>query len=319
MKRYTFQLILCVLTLCLPSLANAQSCSAAASAISFGNVSPISLSAVDTTGTITVTCTWPKNTTTPNVLVCLNQNVATPLDLKHGSNTMQYGLYQDGAYSIMWGSVSNGTTPISLTLTKPSTSTSTSQAVTIYGQITANQPTVPTAGNASTSYTESFSGTNATITYGFYSSAEPSCSSLSSSKHVTFTASATVINDCNINATNVTFAATSVTTTALNATGSITAQCTSGDAWRIALNGGSSGSVTAREMQRSGGGGTISYQLYTNSTHSQIWGDGTSGTTMETGTGTGNSVVLTVYGEVPSQTTPLPGSYSDTITATISF
>ena len=40
---------------------------------------------------------------------------------------------------------------------------------------------------------------------------------------------------------------------------------------------------------------------------------------MATGSGSGNQQVITVYGQVPAQSTPAPGSYSDTITATISF
>jgi spore coat protein U-like protein len=72
-------------------------------------------------------------------------------------------------------------------------------------------------------------------------------------------------------------------------------------------------------MQRSGGGGTVSYQLFVDSAHTTAWGDGTAGTSMSTGTGTGNQQALSVYGVVPAQKTPAPGSYSDTITATISF
>jgi spore coat protein U-like protein len=72
-------------------------------------------------------------------------------------------------------------------------------------------------------------------------------------------------------------------------------------------------------MQRSGGGASVGYQLYLDAAHGSAWGDGTSGTATATGTGTGAQQVFTVYGQVPAQTTPAPGSYSDTITATISF
>jgi spore coat protein U-like protein len=36
-------------------------------------------------------------------------------------------------------------------------------------------------------------------------------------------------------------------------------------------------------------------------------------------TGNGNAQVISVYGQVPAQTSPAPGTYSDTITATIVF
>ncbi|WP_323123093.1 Csu type fimbrial protein [Burkholderia alba] len=299
--------------------AHAQSCSVTAPAPNFGSVSPIALSAVTTTATMTVTCTWPAITLTPSVLVCLNLSGTSPRYLTNGSNQLQYNLYQDAGYTTMWGSTYSGTTPISVTLAKPVLTTSTSANVTIYGQIAANQPTVPSVGNASTVYSQAFTGSQTSLNYSFYLLTPTPCASQTSSGTFSFTATATVINNCNITATNVAFAPTGVIRTALTATGTINAQCTNGDAFEIALNGGGSGSVAARTMLRSGGGGSVNYQLYQDAAHSIAWGDGTSGTSMATGTGSGTSQALTVYGLVPVQATPAPGSYSDTITATISF
>ncbi|MGV7245349.1 Csu type fimbrial protein [Caballeronia sp. M23-90] len=320
MKRIIFIALTFALLLGLSGRAQAQSCSASASAISFGSVSPISQSAVSTTGTVTVTCTWPVISLTPTVRVCLNLGGTSPRNLVNGTNQMQYDLYQAAAHSLAWGSIYYGTTPISLTLNKPGGGTTASTPVTIYGQITANQPTVPTVGNSSTAYSQTFGGGTTSINYGFYLIGAPSCASLTATQGTfAFSSTATVVNNCNISATNLNFAATGVLKTALNATGSITAQCTNGDAYRIALNGGATGNVAARQMARSGGGGTVNYQLYVDSAHTSAWGDGTVGTAMATGTGTGNQQVLNVYGVVPAQTSPVPGSYSDTITATISF
>jgi spore coat protein U-like protein len=300
--------------------AHAQSCNASASAVNFGSVSPINRSAVSTTGTVTVTCTWPAITLTPNVEVCLNLGGTSPRALANGSNQMQYDLYQDAAHSLTWGSIYSGTTPISLALVKPLSGTTASASVTFYGQIAANQPTVPTVSNASTVYTQNFGGNQTSLNYGFYLLGAPTCASLTATESTfAFSASATVINNCNISATNVAFGAAGVLSSALSATGSITAQCTNGDAYRIALNGGASANVAARQMQRSGGGGSVGYQLYVDSAHTSAWGDGTGGTVMATGTGTGIAQVFSVYGLVPQQNTPAPGSYSDTITATISF
>lgn len=320
MKRFLLIALAFGLLLGLSGHASAQSCSATASTISFGSVSPISRNAVSATATVSVTCTWPTVTLTPNAQVCLNLVGTSPRNLANGTNQMQYDLYQDSAHSLAWGSIYSGTTPISLTLTKPTLGTSATQAVTIYGQIASNQPNVPTVGNSSTTYTQSFSGTQTSINDGFYLIGAPSCASLTSTAGTfPFDVTATVINNCNISATNVSFAATGVLGTALNATGTITAQCTNGDAYQIALDGGSSGNLAARQMQRSGGGGAVNYQLYVDSAHTTAWGDGTGGTAMVTGTGSGNQQGINVYGVVPAQNTPAPGSYSDTITATISF
>ncbi|QDQ81101.1 spore coat protein U domain-containing protein [Paraburkholderia megapolitana] len=320
MRRMVFTLLLLAVMLGVSGRVSAQTCSATASSVNFGSVSPISRSAVSATGTVSVTCTWPVITLTPYVQVCLNLGGTSPRSLVNGTNQMQYDLYQDSAHSLAWGSIYYGTTPIPLTLTKPALGTSATQSVTIYGQIASNQPTVPTVGNSSTIYTQTFGGTSTSINYGFYLLGAPSCTSLTSAGgSFPFSVSATVVNNCNITATNISFAASSVLNSALSATGSITAQCTNSDAYRIALNGGISGNVVARTMQRSGGGGAVNYQLYTDAAHTTTWGDGTAGTTMVTATGSGNQQVISVYGVVPPQTTPAPGSYSDTITATISF
>ncbi|CAE6714462.1 hypothetical protein R75461_01662 [Paraburkholderia nemoris] len=318
MRRLVLLLALCALLGVLPQRASAQTCTASPSALSFGNVSPIGLSAVAATGTVSISCTWPAVTLTPSVQVCLNMGGTTPRALTIGANQLQYNLYQDAAYSLPWGSTTLGTTPISVILNKPATGNTATTSVNFYGQITANQPTVPTIGNASTTYSQTLSQTS--LNYGFFLLLAPGCAALTTSAgSFGFTASATVVNNCLISATNVAFTSTGVLSSALNASGAITARCTNGDAYQIALSSGSSGSVAARQMQRAGGGGAVNYQLYTDAAHTSAWGDGTAGTTMATGTGSGNAVSITVYGRVPTQTTPMPGNYSDTITATISF
>ncbi len=298
--------------------ARAQSCQAVANPVGFGSVSPIANVAYTTTSTISVTCTWPAVSLTPDVLVCLNLGGTSPRSLVNGSNTLSYDLFRDSGHAQAWGSTYSGTTPISLTMTKPS-GTSLTTTVTVYGQISSSQPTVPTVNNASTTYTQTFGGNTTSINYGFYLLVAPTCASLATGGTFPFTVTATVINNCNITATNVAFGSAGVLSSALNATGAITTVCTNGDAFRIALNGGASGNVGARAMQRSGGGGTVNYQLYLDSNHSSAWGDGTGSTAMQAGTGSGTQQVFTVYGKAPAQSTPAPGNYSDTITATIYF
>lgn len=317
-KRALLMLGVCLALLFAAGSVRAQSCSAAVSAVSFASVSPVSNLAYTTTGSVNVTCTWPAVSLTPTVLVCLNLGGTAPHAMTNGANSLNYDLYQDMAHSQRWGSVYTGSTPISLTLTKPSGTTLT-QAVNFYGQVPAGQLTVPTVNNSTTTYTQSFSA-ETSINYSFYLLIAPTCASLTTSGGTfPFSVTASVVNNCNITATPVAFGATGVLRSAVTANGTITAQCTNGDAYRISLNGGSSGNVAARTMQRSGGGTTVGYQLYLDSAFGSAWGDGTSGTSMATGTGTGAQQTFTVYGRVPAQGTPTPGSYSDTITATISF
>ncbi|KVG36948.1 spore coat protein U domain-containing protein [Burkholderia ubonensis] len=300
--------------------ARADSCSVSAPTTSFGSVSPITQLAYATTSTVSVTCTWDVVSLNTSALVCLNLT-GTPRALTNGANQMQYDLYQDAGYAQSWGAVASGTTPMSVTLTRPGVGTTANANLTVYGRIAPSQPTVPTVNNSSTVYTQTFAGNQASYSYNFAVLGIPPtpCASQASAGTFSYAANATVVNDCFISATNVAFPAAGVLASPLTATGSISAQCTNGDAYQIALNAGGSGNVAARTMQRSGGGGAVGYQLYQDAGHTTPWGDGTGGTSMATGTGSGLAQSVTIYGRVPAQTTPAPGNYSDTITATISF
>ena len=58
--------------------------------------------------------------------------------------------------------------------------------------------------------------------------------------------------------------------------------------------------------------------LYSNSGRTVVWGN-TVGTNTIAGTGNGSVHNLTVYGSVPAQTTPAAGTYTDTITVTVTY
>lgn len=319
-RRNRWHLLLAVLLLLIGQMAHAQTCSATITAINFGNVNPISGAAVSASGSITVSCDWTIISLAPNAQVCLNLNATNPLSMTSGSNALQYGLYQDAADSIAWGSATAGTTPISLTLAKPLLGTTAVQTISYYGLIAANQPLVPTINDGSTVYSQAFSGAQTALNYAYYLLGPPGCSAITTpATAFPFTASATVVNNCLINANNLSFGTAGLLRSNITATTSISVTCTNNDAYRIALNGGGSGNVSARTMSLQGGGGTVSYQLYLDAAHGIPWGDGTAGTSMYTAAGTGNAQAATIYGLVPAQTTPPPGNYSDTITATVMF
>ena len=111
MRRIMFLVFVVALALGVPERASAQSCAAVATAINFGSVSPISGAAVATTGSVSVTCTWPAVTLVPNAQVCLNLGGTSPRSMTNGTNQLQYDLYQDAGHSLAWGSIYSGTTP----------------------------------------------------------------------------------------------------------------------------------------------------------------------------------------------------------------
>jgi len=66
------------------------------------------------------------------------------------------------------------------------------------------------------------------------------------------------------------------------------------------------------------GTSVLKYALYSNSARTTNWGN-TVGTDTVSWTGTGSTQSLTVYGQIPGGQSPKPGSYLDTITATITY
>nr|WP_284468889.1 spore coat protein U domain-containing protein [Serratia symbiotica] len=80
------------------------------------------------------------------------------------------------------------------------------------------------------------------------------------------------------------------------------------------LSGGRSGNTAARYLQ-SATGQRVNYNLYISAAHSTVW-DNVTGMS-QTANGVDNW--LPVYGLIPAQTTPPPGSYTDTVQVTINW
>lgn len=105
----------------------------------------------------------------------------------------------------------------------------------------------------------------------------------------------------------------------------LSAQITAAAAVTVTLSAGSSGSFGTRKMLS--GPNALNYNLYADAAYSQIWGDGTSGTSTVTDNfaflltgGLSQTVMTTIYGQVfAQQLNVFPGSYTDTITVTINY
>jgi len=99
-------------------------------------------------------------------------------------------------------------------------------------------------------------------------------------------------------------------------TATITVNCTKNKPYSIFLSSGS-GTFGARTLTSAVG--TLTYNLFLDSTHLTIWGDGSSGTGTFSGTGTGVNVGTPVYGRIPARQNVRVGSYSDVITVTVTY
>jgi spore coat protein U-like protein len=139
-----------------------------------------------------------------------------------------------------------------------------------------------------------------------------------------FQVNATVISSCTVSGALLNFGSSIdplAAASPLDATSSLTVQCTNTTPYSVSLNAGlNAGSATAFSNRRMvSGAHTLGYQLYTDNGRSTVWGDGTSSSSTNSGTGTGSSQTLTIYGRVPSLSGVVPGTYADTVTVTISY
>ncbi|MGR8979207.1 MAG: Csu type fimbrial protein [Gammaproteobacteria bacterium] len=126
---------------------------------------------------------------------------------------------------------------------------------------------------------------------------------------------------CTVSATGLSFGSFSpLTGSTVDSTATITVFCDALANYTLTLSPGGSGTYTPRRM--ASGGNTLEYNLYRDAGRNQIWGNGTGGTYTVSG-----SIFLlgsndhTVYGRIPlsTQRNAMVGSYSDSITVTVTY
>ncbi len=296
----------------------AQSCSFGMSDMNFGFVNLTGGSAVDSTATLNITCSNPLLTLGLSIRICPNINAGSGGQsggirrMLQGSNVLNYQLYQNSGRTTSWGSLAQPAlgSPPPIDLALPLLVNNTSR--TVYGRIAANQ-----ASAARGPYLSSFAGAETSFTYTSYLLLAPSCSTVTQNPtQVPFNVTAVVEPTCLVTAQPINFGNHGVLSTAVDATGAISLTCTANLAYSVALNGGLSNSPPAsRQMVL--GGASITYGLYRDTGRTNVWGSAAG--QIVTGTGTGSPQTLTVYGRVPPQNTPAPGTYSDTVVVTVSY
>jgi spore coat protein U-like protein len=149
----------------------------------------------------------------------------------------------------------------------------------------------------------------------------PREASVAATSTTTFNVQMTITNSCLItSATNMNFGTVGVVTIlGLSATSTVTVQCSLLAPFNIGLDPGLGvGATVTTRVMTGPGGNTMGYSLFQDLTHLVNWGQ-TIGTNTVASLGTGLAVPFTVFGFVPSQTTAPAGTYSDTITVTVTF
>jgi spore coat protein U domain-containing protein, fimbrial subunit CupE1/2/3/6 len=301
--------VICTL-LILSSHASAQTCTVIMGNIVFGSINTLSGAAVDTTATMTVTCTGGNN---KGQRLCISigggpASDATSRKMTSGANTARYDLYSNSSRTTLWGSWETGydSAGVQLDVGRGSTTN-----ITVYGRFLAAQQTAPVG-----SYTATFAA-DPFVRYGDKQGA-PNCPTGGLTSSTSFSATATVLSTCNVNATTVNFGSQGVLSGNTDAQGSLSIQCSASLPYTVSLDGGSSGASDPAQRKMSLTGATVTYGLYRDAARSLPWGN-TVGTNTASGTGTGVTQSQTVYGRIAAQTTPKPGSYSDSVVVTVGY
>lgn len=131
------------------------------------------------------------------------------------------------------------------------------------------------------------------------------------------------ITSCTVTATDNVFGTyTPLQAAALTSTATISISCTGitgRNTVTIDLSTGASGSYATRTL--SAGTAKLNYNLYQDAANTEIWGNGTGGSTEASATirKAIPDATLTVYGSVAALQDPLPGSYGDTINVTVNY
>lgn len=118
--------------------------------------------------------------------------------------------------------------------------------------------------------------------------------------------------------TPVSFGSHGFLTSVIENTGTILVTCTPGAPYTVGLNAGTSPGATTLTRKMSGPGTSIDYLLFREAGRTTNWGNNI-GTDTVAGTGSGLPQTLTVYGRVPVQTTPIAGTYNDTVQVSIEY
>jgi spore coat protein U-like protein len=246
---------------------------------------------LDTTGAIAITVNCTSGVTFNIALNAGSTSGGTITNRRvkaSNGSTVFYQLFSNSGRTNNWGQTVG-------TDTVAGTGTGSNQNFTVYPSMAATQWGV--AGSYSDTMTVTVtSPTTTTVT-------------------TTFAVSAVLPSNCNISATDLAFGGYTGAQTTQTSTVSIV--CTHDSTFYINLNYGLTPTGTVPNMVDSNSV-KLSYELFQDSGFTTVWGN-TVNSNGQGGTALGHDQDFTVYGEIFAGQNVEPGSYGDTITATITF
>lgn len=132
---------------------------------------------------------------------------------------------------------------------------------------------------------------------------------------------ATVLDNCTVTATPMSFGSTitNVGSANIDTTATLALACTPNASFWVAMDNGANATSGARRMKGAARGEYLPYEVYTTSARSLRWGQ-TQGTDTVAGTAPTGIASLTAYGRIASGASAVSAdSYSDTVTVTVNF
>lgn len=323
-----FMLAMAILSVGMPRTALAADpviCEASIDAVDFSTFDPTSTTNDDISSTLHWSCT-NQTTTKYYATVCFNIGNG-PLGLDAGKRQLQgpggnldFQIYTKANRSNanIWGAIGNTTNPnpVRVDTNQIKRYATVSGTIPVYLRLFGNQGSVSPGLYAST-----FSSPDVRISGSLSSSyAGGDCGTAGEDagnfSSVTF--QVTVLPVCTVTATDLNFGnAGLLAGSNHDGTSSISVTCVSDTQYKIGLDNGLHANGTTRRMLGSGGQ-LVRYELYSNNGRTTRWGNTPTVDTVDK-TGNGNAQTATVYGRVPAQSTPASGTYTDTITVTVTY
>lgn len=140
----------------------------------------------------------------------------------------------------------------------------------------------------------------------------------------TFAVTANVVATCTVSAAPLAFGNYTPGGGTVTASTTVRVACANGTLFLVLLNGGSTAGGTVAQRLMANGASTLQYNLYTSTSYTTLWGDGTSGSSIGFGFGSGFSTpsTMTVYGQLPDNAanrTATAGTYTDTILVSVYY
>lgn len=308
-------LLLIACLLAWSSAAQAQTCTlGSSSGISFGSgLGGSPTGQIDVAGNIVLNCTGGGNKIRRACLALgIEAPVPNPRTMSAGTGTLNFQVYDTSPAGAVIAT--SGSESVGMIMEREFTPDNTPVAVSfpIAGRLFAGQ--IVAAGGYSAALRISFGAGN--IAAGACAPANLV------SQGSNFMVAGQVANDCTLDIPDASFGTVTQLASPVNATTNATMTCTIGAPWVLSLDAGSTPGNTyaARRMSLGGSGpGVVAYQIYRDPGPANVWGNGTMGTVTSTGTGTGTPQSVPIYLQVPAQGSHSEGTYSDRVTATLTF